>query len=408
MDSRARGAGGGALGLAARLLLGATLIALLVLDVTATRHYATAIVLLLLLGFMLFEASQRFSGGPLVLAPPRPDGAGLQQLNRMQALLDAVSVALIAMKPDGRIALVNRAACLLAGQDAARLADIRALGPAAAESIAALPVGARQIVTMADGKPMLVWVAAFAAPQDAPQKLISLQAVTGELDTVQIKAWMDMSRVLSHEIMNSLTPIASLSESLGRMLPQGQAATPDAADALAAIARRSQHLMSFVERYRRIADLPAPAPVTLNAAAFLADIDALTGAEMRARHIAWRCEAPPQALAFQADPALLSQALINLLHNAADAAEGQTTPQVTLACTAEAAHIVFSVSDNGGGIAPERMDEVFLPFFTTKSGGSGIGLTLARQIVLAHGGQLTACPNPGGGMRFRVELPLPA
>jgi nitrogen fixation/metabolism regulation signal transduction histidine kinase len=395
-----------ALGLAMRALLGATLIALLVLDLATTHHYATAIVLFLLFGFVVFEATQRYAGATAALPAPRTDRSTARQLDRTQALLDAVSVALVTMKADGRITLVNRAARRLAGADVARLADIGALGPQVAEAIAALPVGARQLVTTASGKPMLVWVAAFAAPEDGAQKLISLQAVTGELDTVQLKAWMDMSRVLSHEIMNSLTPIASLSESLGRMLPQQQAATPDAAEALAAISRRSHDLMSFVERYRRIADLPSPAVTLLDAVSFLADIDALSGAALRARGITWRSLPPPERLTFHADAALLSQALINLVHNAADAVTGRTAPQVTLTCRPEETGIVFSVSDNGLGIPQERLDDIFLPFFTTKSGGSGIGLTLARQIVLAHGGQISADTMPGGGMMFNVRLPL--
>jgi len=402
MDSRAYGPAALAFGLAARALLAAALIVLLVLDLAIARHYATALVLLLLLGFVLFEASQRYAGTTLALAPARVDRDAIRQLDRMQGLLDAVSVALITLRADGRIMLVNRAAHLLAGQDAARLCDIRNLG-AAAETIATLPVGARQIVTTSTGQPMLVWVAAFTAPDEPPQKLISLQAVTGELDAVQLKAWLDMSRVLSHEIMNSLTPIASLSESLGRMLPVD--ASPEAADAIAAIGRRSQHLMSFVERYRRIADLPPPGFASLSAAAFIGDIDALTGAALKARGIAWRCQPPPGGAVFQADPALLSQALINLLRNAADAAAMNASPLVTLACMADRTGIVFTVADNGPGIAPERLNDVFLPFYTTKEEGSGIGLTLTRQIVLAHGGQLSAEANPGGGMLFRVTLP---
>jgi signal transduction histidine kinase len=394
-----------ALGMAMRAGLAATLIVLLAWDLAATHYYATALVLALLLGFVLFEASQRYAGAPFAPPARQAEARDMRALDRMQSLLDAVSVALVTIDADGAVTLVNRAARLLAGQDAARLADIGGLGTAAAETIAALPVGARQIVGMADGRPMLAWVAAFAVPGEKAQKLVSLQAVTGELDAVQLKAWMDMTRVLSHEIMNSLTPIASLSESLGRMLPQQPGASPEAADALAAISRRSQHLMSFVERYRRIADLPSPAPANIEAAAFLADIDALAGAALAARGVAWTCLPPAAGLHFRADPALLSQALINLLHNAADASAGGSAPLVTLACAGNEDGIAFLVSDNGPGIAPERQEEIFLPFFTTKSGGSGIGLPLSRQIALAHGGRLTAEDRPGGGTLFRLTLP---
>ncbi len=405
MDSRAYGPAYLALGMAARALLAATLLILLVLDLAFTPHYATALVLVLLFVLVLFEASQRYAGATLAPAPAHADLEKIRQLDRMQGLLDTVNVAFLTLKADGRIALVNRAARLLAGQDAARLADIRNLGTTAVETIAALPVGARQIVITTMGQPILVWVTSFAAPGEPVQKLISLQAVTGELDAVQLKAWLDMSRVLSHEIMNSLTPIASLSESLGQMLPQS-GASPEAADALAAIARRSQHLMSFVERYRRIADLPAPAPAPILAAPFLADIDALVGGTMAARGIAWRCAPPPSGPVFRGDAALLTQALINLLHNAADAASGNAEPQVALRCIALDSSIDFLVSDNGPGIPPQQREDVFLPFFTTKSGGSGIGLPLARQIAMAHGGGLTAEENPGGGTVFRLSLPI--
>jgi signal transduction histidine kinase len=121
--------------------------------------------------------------------------------------------------------------------------------------------------------------------------------------------------------------------------------------------------------------------------------------------VAWTCLPPAAGLHFRADPALLSQALINLLHNAADASAGGSAPLVTLACAGNEDGIAFLVSDNGPGIAPERQEEIFLPFFTTKSGGSGIGLPLARQIALAHGGRLTAEDRPGGGTLFRLTLP---
>jgi signal transduction histidine kinase len=206
--------------------------------------------------------------------------------------------------------------------------------------------------------------------------------------------------------MNSLTPVASLSESLGRMLERQGDPGQDVRDALTAIERRNQHLMNFVERYRRIADLPPPAPMPVDAAAFMADIDAPMRARLAERGIAYRSVHPPAGLAFRADPVLLAQVFINLLHNAADAAETAPAPQVSFHAAREENGILFTVGDNGPGIAPERRQEIFVPFFTTKKNGSGIGLTLARQIVLAHGGQIAAEENPGGGTAMQVRLPV--
>lgn len=408
MDSRAGGPGFFAIGMALRALLLAGLICLLILVLASTQHYATALLLALLIALLLGETAHRYAMTlPAASAGRQESRAYARDMDQMTALLDAVTVALVTMQADGRVRLANRAARLLAGEEVGRLRDLKALGPEAAEIICALPVGARRIVTIADGRPMLVWVGTFTAPGQAPQKLISLQAVTGELDAVQLKAWMDMSRVLSHEIMNSLTPIASLSESLSRMWTPAAGGGTDAADAIAAIGRRSHHLMSFVERYRHIADLPAPVLANVNAAAFITDIGALIQPALAARNIQYRSARPPD-LSFAADAALLAQVLINLLHNAADAAASAAAPLVTLSCGTDGNAIVFAVTDNGPGIPAERRQEIFLPFFSTKPGGSGIGLTLARQIVLAHGGGISLQDKPEGGTAFLVKLPLAA
>jgi signal transduction histidine kinase len=252
---------------------------------------------------------------------------------------------------------------------------------------------------------MLVWTGLIAAPGMAAQRLISLQAVTGELDAVQVRAWTDMTRVLSHEIMNSLTPISSLSESLPHLLKDQ--ADQTVLHAVETIARRSRHLMNFVERYRQIADLPAPRRREIALAGFIADIDALMRPHFAERGIAYRSNLA--AAAMHADPELLSQAILNLLHNAADAVAGARDATVELSCSQAEGKILFCIGDNGPGIAPEHLAEIFVPFFTTKPGGSGIGLTLARQIALAHGGQIAVAANPDGGTRFTLEVEaLPA
>ena len=144
---------------------------------------------------------------------------------------------------------------------------------------------------------------------------------------------------------------------------------------------------------------------SVSATALVADIDALIQPALAARAIGYR-SAPPPALIFQADAALFSQAQINLLHNAADAASAAAAPLVTFSCAMGGKGIAFAVTDNGAGIPLERRQEIFLPFFTTKPDGSGIGLTLARQIVLAHGGSIAVQDRPEGGTAFLVTLPM--
>ncbi len=405
MDSRVPGSASFAFGIGWRVLLATGLSVLFVYVVGNTQYYATALVLAAAIALTLLDMV-RLSRRPdtLVSTALRAQyREQAKQLDQMAALLDTVTVALIALAPDGKITFANRAAKILAGEDVGRLGDIRALGKEGAEALLALPPGSRQIVTMADGSSVLAWSGAFTVPGSAAQKLISLQTVMGELDAVQLRAWQAMTRVLSHEMMNSLTPISSLSESLPGLLRNHS--EKEMTDAIETIGRRSQHLMNFVERYRQVASLPEPVAQEIGLAQFLADIDALMGPGFADRGIAYGSIVNPADLALHADPELLSQAVINLLHNAADAAADAQSPAIRLSAGREGAEIVFSVWDNGAGIAADRLEEIFVPFFTTKPGGSGIGLTLVRQIAQAHGGQIEAIPQPTRGMTFRLVMP---
>jgi two-component system nitrogen regulation sensor histidine kinase NtrY len=405
MDSRVSGSASFAFGIGWRVLLAACLSVLFVYVVSNTQYYATALVLAAVTGLTLLDIV-RMSRRPDVLVSTAlraqfHDQA--RQLDQMAALLDTVTVALIAVAPNGNITFANRAARVLAGEDVGRLADISALGPDVAGTLLGLPPGSRQIITVADGSSVLAWSGAFTVPGLAAQKLISLQTVVGELDAVQLRAWQTMIRVLSHEIMNSLTPISSLSESLPDLLSNH--AEKEVADAVETIARRSQHLMNFVERYRQIASLPEPKPQEIKLAQFVADIDALMCPSFSARGIAYRSALIPRDLTVNADPELLSQAVINLLHNAADATAGATSPAIGLSVGRSGAEIGFNVSDNGAGVPADQLEEIFVPFFTTKSSGSGIGLTLVRQIAQAHGGKIEAIPQQIQGMTFRLVIP---
>lgn len=385
-----------------RLLFAAIALGLLSRLPMDTRHLASASLLAAAAALLLIDVVR-------VALPGREDApasltveewARAQQLDQALALLDAVTVALFTLGPEGGIRFANRAARGLLGEKA-RLED--SLGGPAAGEMLALPVGGRRIVTLSDGRSVLIWVGAFSTPEGGPQRLVSLQVVAGELDAVQVGAWHAMTRVLAHEMMNSLTPVASLAESLARMA--GSDTRPEVGAAADTIARQSRHLIDFVERYRAIADLPAPALAPLDLTTFLADIEALGGAQLSARGISFAVAQPPAAAPIEADAGLLRQALLNLVRNAGDAVAEAGGGEVCFACAVDGAELRFAVRDDGPGISPERLEEIFVPFYTTREGGAGIGLALARQIALAHGGRLTTAPNEGRGMTFILSIP---
>jgi two-component system, NtrC family, nitrogen regulation sensor histidine kinase NtrY len=325
----------------------------------------------------------------------------LRQIDFLLGLLDTVSAALFVVAPDGKVTLVNRAARALAATAVADFQAIPSFGPAVARSLLALGPGAREVITLADGQRMLASAARFAAPGHDLHRLISLQRIAGELDAVELRAWQDMANVLAHEMMNSLTPIASLSESLEQLLRSN----PEASGAVEVIKRRSRGLMDFVERYRAIADLPPPRPQRVAVAALLSDIDRLLAPTFLEKHIECRACVEPLDTSVNADPQLLEQAVINLLRNAADAVRDSRPAHIDIACRAEAGFVSIEIADNGCGVAAANRDQVFVPFFTTKAGGSGIGLNLARQVALAHGGQLVFRTNEPQGSVFTLTLP---
>lgn len=405
MDSR-QAYGRWMLGFALRTLAVAGL-AFVALEVLASsRHYATAAVLSGLTAFTIWDTARHYRT-PQIEREGVGDGerALLQRLQQATALLDSVGAALLAINPDGRVSFANRAARRLARGQPTHLNTIAPLAGATAEAILALPPGAHRIVTLADGRSMLAGVASFTVPRSAPQRLISLQAIAGELEAVQLGAWQDLSRVLAHEIMNSLTPIASLSESVAALLEERPDADPQVAHGIKAVARRSGHLIDFVDRYRRAAELPEARLRQVRLADLIDDIDALMAPDLARQGVAFRRRVQPPDLTVAADPELLSQAVLNLLHNAAEAVAGRRDGAVDLICEATAEGWTCRVADNGPGMPPDRLEQAFVPFFTTKAGGSGIGLTLTRQIALAHGGRIDARNGAEGGAVLTMSLP---
>lgn len=322
----------------------------------------------------------------------------------LQTLLDTVPAGLLVLTADDGIGLINRSAHRMLGETAGRLSELPALGRTAATQLTALAPGAHRIVQTAKGRRLLASAAQFATPGNPPQRLISLQRLAGDLDAVELTAWDDMARVLAHEMMNSLTPIASLSQSLDGLLRAG-AATDEVAGALEAITRRSQGLLRFVERYRQVADLPEPQFQATALAPLLDNVNRLVRSALEGRGIALATSINPPDLVARTDPDMLEQALINLMRNAADAAADQSEPRIAVECRSELENCIIDVCDNGPGLTAEQREQIFVPFFTTKPGGSGIGLSLARRIAQAHGGRITVLANEPRGSVFRLTLP---
>jgi nitrogen fixation/metabolism regulation signal transduction histidine kinase len=330
-----------------------------------------------------------------------------------EAVLDDAPTAILTIDAEGRVELANKAARrLLARHEGVRIEDFREYGESFAKCLAEGTGGRPRLVPlMIDDVPQMATVTAAAVHRlEGATKAVSVQPIQSELNAVEIASQSDLIRVLTHEIMNSITPVTSLAHSAANLMKEvdtGQDRTvADARAAIETLARRADGLMHFVESYRQISRTPEVRRRRFTAAEWARDIEALFKASGSADGIDFSAEVSPPYLLLEADPDLLCQVLINLLRNASDAATAHSpSPAVSLSFRqASGGRVQIEVADNGPGVPEDLRREIFLPFFTTKPKGTGVGLSLARQVVLAHGGSITLLESEAGGALFRVVI----
>jgi PAS domain S-box-containing protein len=229
--------------------------------------------------------------------------------------------------------------------------------------------------------------------------ILSIQDIKNELDEKEIESWMKLIRVLMHEIMNSITPITSLSESLSNIYStDGMPVNPDKVNVktiattlqgLNVIKEQGKGLMSFVESYRKLTRVPEPEKKLFKAADLMRRVQVLYDSLENSDRINLSVSLKNPDLEFFADQNLISQVLINLVKNAIEANENNNEGKIMIVASEGLNnHHEICVMDNGPGISEENIDEIFVPFFTTRQNGSGIGLSISRQIMRVHGGNL--------------------
>jgi nitrogen fixation/metabolism regulation signal transduction histidine kinase len=360
-----------------------------------------------------------------------------EQARTLATIVQHVGTGLVAFRSDGCVTLLNGAAKRFLGLT--HLRQIEHLGehrPEAA-AIAAIPPGERVLLRLSEtageggergatsARHLLASATSYSLRGQA-YTLVALQDIGAELDAHEADAWQKLTRVLTHEIMNSVTPIASLSATVrdlldgplggGDSLDGGDAggglseeARADVQSALATIARRSGGLLRFVEAYRSLARMPQPRYALLPAEELLKPLETLLGPDLSQRGIALETRAEPPGLRVTADAALLEQVLINLVQNAADGVAERFRGEPGGRIRVEVAqsgrgHTLVRVRDNGAGIEAEALEQVFIPFFTTKPQGSGVGLAFARQVMRMHGGTITATSERGEQTTFTLRF----
>lgn len=334
-----------------------------------------------------------------------------EQAHYLRMLVDHIPVALITIHDDGRVdALNNAARRLFTPGFPTTPEEFGRFGSELAETITGIKPGESHVVrTDAPSASRQLKIAATEIIIGGERlKILSLQDIQSELDATEFDAWRELGRVLTHELMNSLTPVSSLAETATQMLEDLKDKTEldsavgaeieDIHSAVEAVARRSQGLLNFVESYRQVMRVPPPEVSRFAVAEMFERLDLLMRSDLEERGIAFAVSAIPEGLQMRADPDLLEQALINLIRNARDALEDSFKKKIEVVATVNARNQVeISVADTGPGMAPDVAEKIFVPFFTTKQNGAGIGLSFSRQIMLAHKGTIDLDTAEGEG-----------
>lgn len=361
------------------------------------------------LGAGLGELGEAFDGAMSRLRAERAVSAAENRF--VGALVDEAPTPLLAIDGEGRVHLANKAARRLFRESDGRPVDafMRYGGELVAALADATPGERRTCRVRWNGLPQRALLAVAGADrQGEVWRIVSIQIIQTELDAAEMAVQADLVRVLTHEIMNSLTPVTSLATSASRLLDgaaDDAAALDDARDAVATLARRAAAITDFVRAYRDFSETPSVTLASFPAADWLADIVRLFRATPVAAGVEVDLRLPNEGLRIDGDANLLGQVMLNLLRNAGQACRDGAAPQVRVeALSNDAGHTMLRVSDNGPGIATGLEGEVFLPFFTTKPDGSGVGLSFAKQIVLLHGGAIGLAPSELGGATFQIVL----
>ena len=350
----------------------------------------------------------------------REAGVGHEaEVRRLNALVEHIPVPLLTLYSDNSITLQNNAARRLFGAaQITRLRDLRQFGVPFADAVESAVPAVRELVEFTvDGvEHQLTLAATEIVIGGNSQRMISLQDIQSELDAIQAEAWQDLVSVLTHEIINSIAPVTSLAASASDVVDvviekvrEGQSISEELDDLRAAIsivARRSDSLTQFVDSYRQISRLAPAEKKRVQIRDLFDDVTKLALAECpEDQEISLNSDVTPPGLDFYADRDLIEPVLLNLLRNARQATRDQDTPEIRLtAGLNRRGNIIVEVSDNGHGVSPENAKKIFVPFFTTRESGSGVGLALARQVMIAHGGFVRVSDNKGGGAVFRLTF----
>ncbi len=321
---------------------------------------------------------------------------------------------IMAVTEDGSIALLNDAALQIFGMERLnKLSELKKIHPAFADYISLGNLSDKQITLVVNRRMVQLAVKVKEMQLEGNTvRIYSLLDITREMDRNEVEAWQKLIRVLNHEITNSVVPLHLLSTSLFDLFHDGnkQRAAGEIDDAtiartvlgLKTMVKRSSGLSDFINTYKSFTDPGEPDCTRIKVSDLLRHLESFMSEELQGSGAELKLEVSPEGLELMADEKLVEQTLINLVKNSIFALEGVKKPVIDCRAFKTGDRVSIELSDNGRGIAEEILDHIFTPFFTTRKGGSGIGLSLARQVMQMHNGSINVTSTEGEHTTFTL------
>jgi nitrogen fixation/metabolism regulation signal transduction histidine kinase len=323
----------------------------------------------------------------------------------LNSVVQQVRTGILSYDVDGDIQLMNMNAKKFVGINSIRnIRELISVNPKLYHAINSVEAGKSQLYK--GGNELYLTIQSTELRiRGVDVKLVTLQNIQPELQKQELEAWQNLTRVLRHEIMNSITPISSLTSTLREILDHDmerknshyelkEEGADDLREGLSTIENRSKGLIKFIDAYREYTSLPKPKMSVVRLKDLIDKVAQLMKTELKKTSINFNCECSSEYLTIQADVEMIEQVLINLLKNAIEALGDSAEPSLHLIGRYDESAVKIEVIDNGPGIIKEALEHIFVPFYTTKRTGSGIGLSLSRQIMQMHNGSITVESEP--------------
>ena len=331
----------------------------------------------------------------------------------LNMIVEHVDTGLVSFDDEGKVEVINGIASELLGVRKIRnMSELLDANPDLHKTIWDLPVGKRDLFQVNEDIQLSIRATQFVKGGKFI-KLIALQNIQLELNSKELESWQNLLRVLRHEIMNSMTPISSLAGTMGMILKEdlikkednyelSEDVYEDINDSLSTIESRSKGLISFLKSYQEYTSLPSPQLKVTSIQNLVSNVESLMKTQFSETDIKLSCDCPAKDFDLLIDEQQVEQVLINLVKNAIEAFDNQKNKKVILRAYQQFQYKIIEIEDNGPGIIPEALDKIFVPFYTTKKTGSGIGLSLSRQLVRMNGGNLNVVSAPHEKTVFKI------